>query len=86
MRYARFPQMSDNENMRPIGTMALRYTLPVIGTFFLESSMVVKRAMSWVMSVAKPRCHVVRMIAVDTSVERDEERQREKRTEFCKNG
>jgi hypothetical protein len=48
----------------PMGTMALRYTRPVIGTFFLESSMVVNLAMSWVMIVAKIRCHVVREMAL----------------------
>lgn len=55
--------MRDRENMRPIGTMALRYILPVMGTFFLESRVVVKRAMIWVIMVAKERCHVVRTIA-----------------------
>jgi hypothetical protein len=44
----------------PMGTMARRYTRPVMGTFFLESRMVVKRARIWVMIVAKTRCHVVR--------------------------
>jgi membrane-associated PAP2 superfamily phosphatase len=31
-----------------------------MGTFFLESRIVVKRARNWVMTVAKTRCHVVR--------------------------
>jgi hypothetical protein len=31
-----------------------------MGTFFLESRMVVKRARDWVMMVAKTKCHVVR--------------------------
>jgi hypothetical protein len=31
-----------------------------MGTFFLESRTVVKRARIWVQMVAKPRCHVVR--------------------------
>lgn len=46
-----------------MGTIALRYTRPVIGTFFLESSIVVDRAMICVMSVANARCHVVNTIA-----------------------
>jgi len=61
-RYVRLPQIKLSENMTPIGTIVLKYTLPVIGTFFLESSVVVKRAMSCVMTVAKSRCHVVRKI------------------------
>lgn len=40
--------------------MARRYTRPFIGTFFLESRMVVKRARIWVMIVANTKCHVVR--------------------------
>ena len=51
----------------PMGTMALRYTRPVMGTFFRESRMVVKRARSWVITVAKTRCHVVRKMAADVS-------------------
>lgn len=35
-----------------------------MGTFFLESRMVVYRAMIWVTTVANERCHVVRKIAV----------------------
>lgn len=54
--------MSDRENMTPIGTMARKYTLPVIGTFFLESKTVVNLARPWVMMVAKVKCHVVRTI------------------------
>jgi len=46
-----------------MGTIALRYTRPVIGTFFLESRMVVNRARPCVITVAKTRCHVVRKIA-----------------------
>lgn len=57
------PQIRESEKNKPIGTMALRYILPVIGTFFLESSVVVKRAMIWVIRVANPKCHVVRKIA-----------------------
>src|ERR1700744_4258326 len=52
----------------PMGTMARRYTRPVIGTFFRESSIVVKRASSWVMTVAKTRCHVVREMAASVSM------------------
>jgi hypothetical protein len=52
----------------PMGTMARRYTRPVIGTFFRESSIVVKRASSWVMMVAKTRCHVVRVMAATVSL------------------
>lgn len=43
-----------------MGTMARRYTRPVMGTFFLESRTVVKRARIWVMTVANTKCHVVR--------------------------
>jgi hypothetical protein len=52
----------------PMGTMARRYTRPVIGTFFLESSMVVNRAMNCVAPVAKTRCHVVNVIATQISI------------------
>jgi hypothetical protein len=38
-----------------------------MGTFFRESSMVVKRASSWVQMVAKTRCHVVREMAATVS-------------------
>jgi hypothetical protein len=62
------PQMSDRENMTPIGTMARRYTLPVMGTFLRESRTVVKRARPWVIRVAKPRCHVVRTMAVERTL------------------
>jgi hypothetical protein len=56
--------MSDRENMTPIGTIARKYTLPVMGTFLRESRTLVKRARPWVIRVAKPRCHVVRTMAV----------------------
>lgn len=59
-RYAWLPQIKLKLKKRPIGTIARRYTLPVMGTFFLESRMVVKRARIWVMMVAKTKCHVVR--------------------------
>lgn len=58
-RYVRFPQIKDKLNIKPIGTMARRYILPVMGTFLRESSTVVKRARIWVISVAKAKCHVV---------------------------
>jgi hypothetical protein len=48
--------------------MARRYTRPVMGTFFLESRMVVKRARNWVMNVAKIKCHVVRKIGKSVEV------------------
>jgi hypothetical protein len=35
-----------------------------MGTFLRESRTVVKRARPWVIRVAKPRCHVVRTMAV----------------------
>jgi hypothetical protein len=58
----------------PMGTIARRYTRPVIGTFFRESRMVVKRARIWVMTVAKTRCHVVRKIAVEVRIGMSEDR------------
>lgn len=61
-RYVKFPQINDRLNIKPIGTIARRYILPVIGTFFRESRTVVKRARICVMSVAKARCHVVSTI------------------------
>jgi hypothetical protein len=61
-RYAWLPQIKLKLKKMPIGTMARRYTRPVMGTFFLESRMVVKRARNCVMTVAKTRCHVVRKI------------------------
>lgn len=57
-----FPQIKLRENMTPMGTIVRKYTRPVMGTFFRESSTVVKRAMSCVMRVAKAKCQVVRMI------------------------
>lgn len=54
--------MSESENIRPMGTMVRKYTRPVIGTFFRESSIVVQRAMSCVINVANSMCHVVRKI------------------------
>lgn len=56
--------MSDRENMTPMGTIARKYTLPVMGTFLRESRTLVKRARPWVIRVAKPRCHVVRTMAM----------------------
>jgi hypothetical protein len=43
-RYAWLPQIKLQLKKTPMGTMARRYTRPFIGTFFLESRMVVKRA------------------------------------------
>jgi hypothetical protein len=59
-KYAWLPQIKLKLKNRPMGTMARRYTRPFMGTFFLESSMVVPRARNWVMMVAKIKCHVVR--------------------------
>jgi hypothetical protein len=59
-RYAWLPQIKLILKKMPMGTMARRYTRPVMGTFFLESRTVVKRARIWVMTVAKTKCHVVR--------------------------
>ena len=58
--YVKFPQIRLSENMTPIGTIVRKYTRPVMGTFLRESRMVVKRASSWVIRVAKPKCQVVR--------------------------
>jgi hypothetical protein len=69
-RYARLPQIKLKLKKRPIGTIARRYTRPVMGTFFLESRMVVKRARNWVMMVAKTRCHVVRKTGNSAAVVR----------------
>ena len=55
-------------NAAPIGTMARRYTRPVILTFFRSSKIVVKRAISWVITVAKTRCHDVRMMGYSFAV------------------
>jgi hypothetical protein len=59
-RYAWLPQIKLILKKIPMGTMARRYTRPVMGTFFRESRTVVKRARIWVMTVAKTKCHVVR--------------------------
>ena len=65
-RYVTLPQIKLRLKKRPIGTMARRYTRPVIFTVFRPSSRVVVRARSWVIKVANARCHVVRMIAKGT--------------------
>lgn len=62
-RYVILPHIKLKLKNRPIGTMARRNTLPVIFTVFRPSSSVVVRARIWVISVAKARCHVVRIIA-----------------------
>ena len=61
--YVTLPQIKLKLKKMPIGTIARRYTRPVIGTFFLESSNLVPRAINWVIKDAKPRCHDVRRIA-----------------------
>ncbi len=63
--YVKFPQIKLKLKKMPMGTMALRYTRPVMGTECLESSIFVVRAMICVIRVAKPRCHVVRKMARD---------------------
>jgi len=62
--YATLLQIRLKLKKAPMGTIALRYTRPVMGTFFLESSRFVVRAMIWVIAVAKMRCHVVRKMAI----------------------
>ena len=59
-RYVKLPQIKLILNIKPMGTMLLRYTLPVIGTFFRESSVFVNLAMSCVMSVPNTMCQLVR--------------------------
>ena len=61
-KYVKFPQIKLRLNAAPIGTMARRYTLPVIFTFFRSSKIVVKRAMSWVIIVANTRWTEVRIM------------------------
>lgn len=64
-KYVRLPHIRDKLKAAPIGTMARRYTLPVIFIVLRPSSSLVVRAMIWVISVAKARCPVVRRIADD---------------------
>ena len=59
------PQIKDRLKNAPIGTIARRYILPVILTVFRPSRSFVVRARSWVIRVAKSRCHVVRTTAAD---------------------
>jgi hypothetical protein len=47
-----------------MGRMVRAYVAGEMGIFFRESRRVVVRARIWVAKVAKPRCHVVRRIAV----------------------
>jgi len=61
-KYVKFPQIKLKLNAAPIGTIARRYTRPVILTFFRSSKIVVKRAIIWVIIVANTRCHDVRMM------------------------
>ena len=60
-RYVMFPHINDKLKKSPIGSIARRYTLPVILTVFRPLRSVVVRARICVMRVAKTRCHVVRM-------------------------
>jgi hypothetical protein len=69
-RYAWLPQIKLKLKKRPMGTIARRYTRPVMGTFFRESRMVVKRARNWVMTVAKTKCHVVRKMGKSVRIVR----------------
>jgi len=66
-KYVRLPHIRLKLKNKPIGTIARRYTLPVIFTVFRPSRRVVVRARIWVMSVANARCHVVRMIAIEAT-------------------
>lgn len=59
-RYVRFPQIRLRLKNSPIGTIALKYTLPVILTVFRPSRSFVVRAMTCVMNVANIKCHAVR--------------------------
>jgi hypothetical protein len=59
-KYVKFPQIKLRLKNNPIGTIALRYTLPVIFTVFLPSRSVVVRAIICVMMVANTKCHDVR--------------------------
>jgi hypothetical protein len=61
-KYVKFPQIRLKLKNSPMGTIALRYTFPVIAIFFRPSSRVVVRANICVMMVAKTRCHAVRRI------------------------
>jgi len=61
-KYAKFPKIKLQLKNTPIGTIALKYTRPVMGTFFLLSRIVVNLANNWVAQVANTRCHVVRRI------------------------
>lgn len=59
-KYVKLPQIKLREKKIPIGTIARRYTRPVIFTVFLPSRRVVVRAMTCVMNVANTKCHDVR--------------------------
>jgi hypothetical protein len=61
-KYVKFPQIRLKLKNTPIGTMARRYTRPVILTVLRPSRRVVVRAITCVMTVAKTRCHAVRRI------------------------
>ena len=59
-KYVKLPQIKLKLKKTPIGTIARRYTLPVIFTVFRPSRSVVVRAKICVIIVAKVRCHAVR--------------------------
>ena len=59
-RYVKFPQIKLKLKNTPMGTIALKYTFPVMATFFRPSRRVVVRARICVIMVAKTRCHAVR--------------------------
>lgn len=61
-KYVKLPQIKLRLKKTPIGTMARKYTRPVIFTVFRPSKSFVVRAMTWVMTVAKIKCHDVRRI------------------------
>lgn len=61
-KYVKLPQIKLKLKNTPIGTIALKYTRPVILTDFRPSRSLVVRAMICVMMVAKTRCHEVRRI------------------------
>lgn len=58
------PQIKLKLKKSPMGTIARRYTRPVILTVFRPSSKVVVRARIWVIRVANTKCHVVKVMAV----------------------
>jgi hypothetical protein len=59
-RYVKFPQIKLKLKKNPIGTIALRYTRPVILTVFRPSRRFVVRAKIWVIKLANAKCHAVK--------------------------